>query len=164
MSPNIFRLEIYIFGCSLADGETFCAFCAVIDNGSIEATLAAVNSVLAASGPAALKGNWRLAMYAWRATMDAYTKQRFVFETAREKRAMEMLAAAMVIPRPHTSCISGLCFQTYGAVLQADGPSGARNGIAAAREMLLANDTSAATVALRKQMISLASALNESAA
>ena len=47
--------------------------------------------------------------------------------------------------------------------MQADGPGGARNGIAAAREMLLANDTSAATVALRKQMISLASALNESA-
>ena len=96
MSPNIFRLVFYAFVCSPPDAERCCVFCAVIDNGSIEATLAAVNSVLAASGPAALKGNWRLAMYAWRATMDAYTKQRFVFETAREKRAMELLAAAMV--------------------------------------------------------------------
>ena len=48
MSPNIFRLEFYAFVCSPPDAERFSAFCAVIDNASVEATLATVNRVLAA--------------------------------------------------------------------------------------------------------------------
>ena len=55
--PEHFLLEFYAFVCSPPDAARFCAFCAVVDNASIEATLAAVNSVLAASGPAALKDN-----------------------------------------------------------------------------------------------------------
>jgi hypothetical protein len=54
-----------------------------------------MNEVLAKVEPAVLSANWRLVMYAVRATMDGYTKQRFDYESARERRAMVTLAAAM---------------------------------------------------------------------
>lgn len=106
--------------------------------GGTAETLALITDVVAKAGPRALLTNWRLAMYAFRATLDAYTQQRFMYETAQEQQAMQTLAAAT-------------------------GSTGLPAAIATAREQLQHKDSSTSLTSLRAQVSSLASALNESA-
>ena len=102
-------------------------------------TMAIVTEIISKAGQQALRSNWRLAMYAFRAALDAYTQHRYVYETAREQWALQTLGSAV------------------------GSKSGLSTAIIQARTQLQEPDKSSLSSTLRQQVLSLASVLNESA-